>query len=122
MDVNRRSLLHRAPRVLGIAFALFLALFALDAFSEENSFLHIVKGLLFGLIPAAIMLISVAIASRWERIGGSIYVALGLFYLFGFGHVHWTAYFLITGSAILIGLLFWIDAYVNAEAKAIKHM
>ena len=65
------------PRVLSILFALFVSVFALDAFNEGEDFWKMVRAFLIHLIPAALIVVALVIAWRWEAIGGLLFIALG---------------------------------------------
>lgn len=63
--------------------------------------------LVMHLIPTYLVIIATLIAWKWEIIGGSIFIALGLFYVFmTSGRMHLSAYLFITGPLVLIGGMF----------------
>ncbi len=66
-----------APRVLGILSILFVSIFALDAFDPELSLRAQILGFLIHLIPSFILALLLAIAWKWERIGGIIFTLIG---------------------------------------------
>lgn len=63
------GLLYWSPRILSIAFAIFLSLFALDVFNEIHGFWQTVLAFLIHLIPAMIFVAALIVAWRWEWIG-----------------------------------------------------
>jgi len=98
------------PRVLTIAFILFLGLFALDVFSQEQGFSRTVLALLIHLIPNLILLGVLVVAWRREWVGAVIFTGLGVFYLAGtWGRFHWSAYAAISGPLFLAGVLFLLN-------------
>lgn len=107
MNRPGERLLYWAPRALGIAFALFISIFALDVFGENFPLAKLLIALAVHLIPTGIIFLVLALAWKREWLGFVGFVALGLLYM-------WTtrlrfpaiAYFIISGSAFLIGLLF----------------
>jgi hypothetical protein len=103
----RRALLW-TPRVLSILFALFLAVFALDVFSEDRGAWETVAALILHLIPSFLVLALLAVSWRREWIGGVVFLLFGFVYLlFAWGRgFHWTAYLAISGSLFLMGILF----------------
>jgi hypothetical protein len=96
-----------APRVAGLLMAGFLALFALDALTE-GTLVQRVVGLLIHLVPAALVLIVVAIAWRFEWVGALAFGALAI----GYGmmvnwRLDWVA--VIGGPLALIAVLFLVS-------------
>ncbi len=102
--------LHWLPRVLGILFALFLSVFALDVFDEGYGFWQALLALAIHLIPALLVVLAVAIAWRREALGGLILIGLAVWYLISsWGRFRWSTYLIIAGPAVLTGGLFLID-------------
>ena len=101
------------PRILCLLFAVFLSLFALDVFDQGYGFWETVLALLMHLIPTGIVLVVLAVSWRWERIGAILFMALGIWYLLtAWGRFHWSAYVVISGPLLLIGVLFlasWLN-------------
>jgi len=101
------------PRILGLLFAAILSLFALDVFGQGFGFWETVLALLMHLIPTGIVLVVLAVSWRWERIGAILFMALGIWYLLtAWGRFHWSAYVVISGPLLLIGVLFlasWLN-------------
>jgi hypothetical protein len=101
------------PRILGLLFAAFLSLFALDVFGQGFGFWETVLALLMHLIPTGIVLVVLAVSWRWERIGAILFMALGIWYLLtAWGRFHWSAYVVISGPLLLISVLFlasWLN-------------
>ena len=110
MNETVKKVLYWSPRVLGILFAIFISLFALDVFMEGYGFWETIVALVMHLIPTAIILIILAIAWRWERVGGFIFIALGVLYIALFWDPsRWPAYLMISGPLFLVGVLFILD-------------
>ena len=108
--ITRKSVLLWMPRILGILFAAFISLFAFDVFGEGSGFWKTALALCLHLIPTGIILVVLALAWRWEWVGGVVFVALAALYLIAFwGRFHWSAYLVISGSLFLVGILFLIS-------------
>jgi hypothetical protein len=75
------KLLLWAPRILGILMALFLALFALDAFKDGARFRESLLAFAIHLAPALVLMAIVALAWRWEWIGALAFIGLGAAYM-----------------------------------------
>ena len=102
------------PRILGIAVALFLALFALDAF-DGRPLLEAIPGFVIHLIPTYLVLAAVALAWRFPAIGAIAFAALALTYAV---RVHWRPDWVlfIGGPLFLVAALFVVSAlYTGAK-------
>ena len=89
------------PRILGVVFALFLSVFALDAFD------HGVLAVLMHLRPAALVLLVLALAWRRELAGALGFLALGVLYIvWAWGRFRWPAYAAIAGPLFVMSGLF----------------
>jgi hypothetical protein len=97
-----------APRIAGLCLAAFLAMFALDAFSQNQGILSSIVGTTMGLIPAVIALITVLIGWKREGIAAILFFAGALFYAVTTReHPGWVA--TISAPLILVGLLFTLS-------------
>jgi len=111
--------LYWIPRGLVILQAIFISIFALDVFGEGYDFLNLLQALAMHLLPTAIILISLAIAWRWECIGGILFIGLGILYIVtAWGAFHWSAYAVIAGPLLLAGCLFIIYWRIKAKTPA----
>ena len=100
------------PRIIGILFAVFLSLFALDVFGEDRSFWETALALLIHLIPVYVVVLALVLAWRWAWVGAVVFTALAVLYvILAWGRFHWSAYAVISGPLVLLGVLFlfnWI--------------
>jgi len=112
--LKAKKFLYWIPRVVAILFAIFISLFALDVFGEGCTFWETILALLIHLVPTYLVIIALLIAWKWEAVGGLIFIALGLFYIFRFGgHFPFTAYLIISGPLFLIGVLFLLNKFIK---------
>lgn len=72
------------PRILSIAFVLFLSLFALDVFSEYSGW-NIMLPLFMHLIPSFILLGVAIISWKYDLVGAVIFFGFAVFYVFAAG-------------------------------------
>lgn len=106
-----------APRLLALAFAGFLALFAADVFTSSLSLPQRGLALLMHLVPALLVLVTLALAWRREWVGVLVFPLLAaLHFGLGSGHLHWSAYAVIDGPLILIGALYLLSWRQRAAA------
>lgn len=98
------------PRILGLLFGAFLALFALDVFSMEDEPLRLLLGFLVHTIPTWIILLATIIAWKWERLGGFLFFFIAVVALFFF-RGEWGVSITICTILAVIGALFLWDAH-----------
>jgi hypothetical protein len=95
-----------SPHIAGILVSLFIGVFALDAFSEGKPFFQALPDFFIHLIPAMVLLASVALSFRQPLIGGIVFIGLAAWYAarMSRGHLDWIL--LISGPLLLVGALF----------------
>lgn len=109
-----RSALFWAPRLLGIAITLFISIFALDVFGQGYSFGEWAVAFFMHLIPTFVVLAALLIAWRWERIGGALFIFLGLLYIWMFWEPRRSlGYLLISGPLFVTGALFLLNHWLT---------
>jgi hypothetical protein len=108
MKAANRDIILWAPRVIGLGLALFLSLFALDAFSDPRGLLATVIALLMGLVPAMITLAAVLIGWKHQGIAALIFLVGAVFYAaLALDHPDWIL--IITGPLVLEAILFYVS-------------
>ncbi len=116
MQPLRKRLLYWMPRILTIAFAIFISLFALDVFRAGKGFWEVTLALLIHLIPTAVVLGVLALSWRREWIGAIIYIAMAILYIFRtWGRFPLSTYLIIAGPLILIGVLFMLNWFLREK-------
>lgn len=103
------------PRLLGIAVALFVGLFALDAFNEGKPLAQTLGDFAIHLIPALGILAVVAVAWRYPSVGALAFIALAVAYAISVRRLEWIA--VIAGPLFAVGLLFLASATVPRRAS-----
>jgi hypothetical protein len=107
MKEKGKRLTYWAPRVLGILFALFISLFALDVFGEGYSFGEMIVAFIMHMVPTALVVVALVVAWRWEWAGAILFAALGAWYIvMSRGRMDWLTCLLIPGPLFLIAALF----------------
>lgn len=108
------KILHWSPRVLSIAFILFLSLFSLDVFEEYRGFQAFLPFLIH-LLPSLVLLLAVILSWKRDLIGAAVFLAFAVAYVLMVGfHRPWSWYAFISGPAALTGILFllsWIRSH-----------
>lgn len=120
------KLLPLIPRLLSICAIAFVSLFALDSF-EHGTIGEQILAFLLHMIPSFILMIILAIAWKWELIGGFLYIFLGIAlspYIFmhnyRMNHSIWISVeviALITFPFILAGSLFVWSHFMKRKAS-----
>jgi hypothetical protein len=110
------------PRILGILFALFVSMFALDVLGAGYGFWGTILALLMRLIPVYVLLIALAIAWRWPWAGALLFISFSVWYVV----TAWGPYPLvanligvwpIAGPPLLVGLLFLFNRLYQAKLQ-----
>jgi len=120
MNGPSKRLLFWAPRVLCVAFAAFIAVFALDVFQEGVPVGQVALALLVHLLPTLLVLLVLALSWRREWIGGALFIVLGVLYLLWarnrpfFG---WAAALAIAAPLLIVGLLFLLNWRYRAQLR-----
>ena len=73
-----RNLITWLPRILGILFTCFIAVFALDVFSGNEPLWQKLHGFILHLIPAFSVALCLLIAWRYRLPGGVLFLIAGL--------------------------------------------
>ncbi|MEZ4863496.1 MAG: hypothetical protein R3C14_19410 [Caldilineaceae bacterium] len=116
MNTQLKRMLIWTPRILGILFALFVSLFALDVFDAGYSFWETAVALFIHLLPVFGLLIGLALAWRWEWVGALIFLGFCGWYLaMAWGNFVFLVYLIMCGPPLIIGLLFLVDWIYRTE-------
>ena len=110
MRETTKPVLYWTPRIVCIAFAAFLGIFALDVFSMPVDVGHKALALLMHLIPTGMVLVALMIVWRREWAGAVLFPLLAVVHLVTtWGRLDWSGYALIDGPLLLLGILFWVN-------------
>jgi hypothetical protein len=103
------------PRVLALLLVGFVSLFALDVFGEGNNAWRTVVALAMHLIPAGIVLATLVVAWKWERVGGLLFLLAGLGYAY-MARAHFNWILVMSGPLWVIGTLFLVGGRRRTHA------
>lgn len=110
-----RSMIQWLPRFVGLAFALFVSVFAIDVF-EAHRGLDLILALGAHLIPAALVLAATLVGWRWPVAGGVAFLLLGGAYILMVGPDRPPSWYLaIAAPAFATSLLFFFSRFVAAK-------
>ena len=100
----------RIARVLGLAFAIFLGIFAADELRTPGDVWARAVPFSMHLIPAAIVLAGLLVAWRREWIGAVLFPLLAVVYVaVTWGRFDRSVYALIAGPLVALGILFGLN-------------
>jgi hypothetical protein len=116
------KVLYWTARILCIFAILFVSLFALDSFSSERTFWQNTAAFLMHLIPSFVLLASLIIAWKWEKVGGIILTIIGIafsifIFVFNYKRNHFPVKTCLLGALalaipfVLAGILFILSHY-----------
>lgn len=118
MNERAKQILHWSPRILGILYALFISLFALDVWEMEGSFWWKLAGFGVHLIPSFLLLAAVVIGWRWNWLGGVLFLGLTALFTLYFGWWgEWEVLLPMAGTMAFIGLLFLADWWLTDKPQ-----
>jgi hypothetical protein len=118
MDATTRRLMSWTPRILCLAFAGFLCIFAMDVFDMPLGFWTKILALLMHLVPAAIVLVVLAVVWRREWMAAILFPLLAVIHLVTkWGQLDWSGYAVIDGPLLLLGALFLINWHNRATLR-----
>ena len=119
--------LHWAPRVLGIIAILFISMFSLDVFQSGMPLKDVILGWFVHMIPSIVLTIILIIAWKWEKIGGIIFLSIGLAFSpvifwgnYTNNHSIWMSLVIIitiTFPLIITGILFLMSHHTKQQAR-----
>ena len=108
-----------APRILTIAFAAFLSIFALDVFGEGHGFWRTAGELLLHLIPTFLILLILAVAWRREWLGALLFIAIAALYVVtSRGRFPISVYFAIAGPVTIAAIIFLVSWKYRSRLRA----
>lgn len=106
------------PRVVAMAFAGLLTLFAFDAFEGSTGSGDKLGAFVMHLLPALITIACLAVAWRYRLWGGILFLFLGIVFTFYFGTAgNLYNFLLISAPLFAAGVLFLLSARAGESAS-----
>ncbi len=110
MKSSVKNKLYWAPRLLGILFALFISIFALDVFNKGQGVWQTIFALTMHLIPTLIVVLILILAWRREWVGAILFAVLAIAYLlFFWGRFPVSTYIIMTAPLWIVSILFAVN-------------
>jgi len=126
-NIMKRSIriFHWLPRVICILAILFISMFAADSFTPGHTIWQQIGAFLIHLIPSYILIAVLIMAWKWEKIGGIIFMVIGLgLSPFIFQHnyemnqsvgMSLGIILAITFPFVIVGILFIVSHYIKKK-------
>lgn len=105
-----KKFLFIAPRILSILLTAFVSIFAFDVFEQGYAGWEFLLVFLINLVPTFVMVAFIIIAWKWEKIGGWLFILLGVGFAF-IGRFQLLAIAIFTIPIIFIGIMFLLHDY-----------
>jgi hypothetical protein len=125
---NYINFFHWLPRVLCILAILFISLFSMDAFEPGLSTIKQIGAFIIHLAPTFMLIAALVIAWKWEKMGGILFVAIGLaftpfVFMLNYHHTEsvWISIlilFVLNFPFILVGGLFLVSNHLKNKAES----
>lgn len=107
--MKNKKIIYWLPRVLSLAFVVFLSLFSFDVFEEFKGW-QTILAFLIHMLPALILLAVAIIAWKHELVGTVVFIAAAIFYVAAVGFSRpWSWYAFVSGPAALVGILYFLS-------------
>ncbi len=123
------KIFHWLPRIICILAILFISMFALDAFEPGQTVMQQIGHFLMHLIPSFILILFLIIAWKWEKIGGVLFLLVGIgfapfIYSHNYANNHSVAISLsillvINLPFILTGGLFFVSGFMRGRQQVV---
>jgi hypothetical protein len=105
--MDKNNILFWLPRILMVILICLMGLLSLDVFGMEGSLLEKIGGFLIHNVPVFILILSLVFAWKKEKMGGIIFIILGLaFTIFFRTYARIEIFLLISFPLLLSGILF----------------
>lgn len=115
-----QSVLRWAPRILGVFYAIFISLFALDVWGTGAGFLEELAAFLVHLLPTYFILAAVVIGWKNPWVGGILFIVLATVFGLVFGQGETATLLLMALAPTAIGLLFMCDGCINKTEMQLR--
>jgi hypothetical protein len=114
-----KKVLYWTPRILGILAILFMMMFSLDCFGENEPLKDQLICIFMHNIPAFVCIVVLIFAWKWELIGGIlfilVFIAAGIFFD---SFIKNPASLIVISPFLLTGVLFIVNYRLNKKKAA----
>jgi len=111
----KNNILYWSPRILAILFTAFLCLFSFDVFTEFSGLKSILPVVIHLAVPVVILLATI-LAWKKDLVGAVTFLGFAIYYVYMVGlDRHWSWYASISGPALLIAVLFFVNWLQNRK-------
>ncbi|MFA5024656.1 MAG: hypothetical protein WC523_06945 [Patescibacteria group bacterium] len=100
------KIIYYLSRAISILLVAFFAVFILEGFGPGSKWQNALSHVVMTLIVLAITIV----AWKWPKIGGFIFIALGIFFCIFF-HASWWSGLIMSAAPLLLGVLFLVEGF-----------
>lgn len=101
-----------APRILLIAYIVFISLFALDVFSENLGFIDFLIAAFMHMLPTFVLIILLLISWKWDLAGAILFFIIAVVFTFFFNTYEETLPFLFISLPVFVASLLFFMNYI----------
>jgi hypothetical protein len=110
---DKKKLWTWLPRIIALAFIVFISLFALDAFDGQSAWYMQLLAFLIHLVPTYVLIAAYLVARKWPVIGGWIFIAIAVFFTFFFhAYREILTLLLVVLPFAVVGVLYIVSAKI----------
>jgi thiol:disulfide interchange protein len=106
-----KKAIYYLPRILSILIVCFFAIFILEGFGPDFGWQD---SLMHGLLALVVLVVTIT-SWKWPKIGGWIFIVLGIRYLLGAFSSGWWWSLIIGGIPLITGILFLIQGFKDKK-------
>lgn len=107
MKSSTKEIIIWTPRVICIAAAMFMFLFAFNVFNQHDEFNTAAFAFLSKLLPVFIIIFLLIISMRWALVGAIVFNLAGFSYIiYNWGKFSFISYLGVTVPIFVVGVFF----------------
>jgi hypothetical protein len=119
MKSTTKEIIIWTPRVICVVAALFMFLFAFDAFNHNYALSVAIAEFLNKLLPVFIIILLLLLSMRWALVGSILFNLIGLSYIiYNWGEFSFVSYFGVTVPLFVVGVFFLVNWIFREEIES----
>ena len=116
MKTSTKEIIIWTPRVICVAAALFMFLFAFDAFNHNHAIGKTIIAFFINLLPVLITVFLMLLSIRKPLVGSILFILIGLIYIvYYWGEFSFVSYLGVTVPIFVVGIFFLLNWIFREE-------